>query len=213
MEKNIIRDDDAADAGARDADSGSEASGNGDSRDNTEDSSPISDDEERRLMRTPRFLPVLAVTLAIMFPLLAGGPAEAHHDRLEGLWNLVDEILDACPTGNTIRTVIDMKMFIHDGSMIETPGSPGVGAPPLKRVIPGLGSWQHVGWRQYTASFRFFRYDSTDDTFAGTQTALVHIELAEDGKTLTTATTTDVFDANGALITTRCTTGSGTRVE
>ena len=42
---------------------------------------------------------------------------------------------------------------------------------------------------------------------------MVHIELGEDGKTLTTATTTDIFDANSALITTRCTTGSGTRVE
>jgi hypothetical protein len=45
------------------------------------------------------------------------------------------------------------------------------------------------------------------------QTAVVDIELAEDGKTLTTATTVDIFDANGVLIGTRCTTGSGTRVE
>jgi hypothetical protein len=164
-------------------------------------------------MRMPRFLLVLSVALAVMFPLLTGRPAEAHHDRLEGLWNLVDEILDACPTGNPIRTVIDMKMFLHDGSMIETPGSPGVGAPPLKRGVPGLGAWQHVGGRHYTASFRFFRYNGSDDTFAGTQTAVVHIELGEDGKTLTAATTTDIFDANGVLITTRCTTSAGTRVE
>ena len=164
-------------------------------------------------MRTPRFLLVLAVALAAMFPLLVAAPAAAHHDRLEGLWNLVDEILDACPTGNPIRTVIDLKMFIHDGSMIETPGSPGVGAPPLKRVIPGLGSWQHVGGRHYTASFRFFRYNGNDDSFAGTQTGLVDIELSRDGKTLTTATTTDIFDANGSLITTRCTTGTGTRID
>ena len=164
-------------------------------------------------MHMPRFLLVLAIAMAAMFPLLLAGPAEAHHDRLEGLWSLVDEILDACPTGNVVRTVVDLKMFVHDGSMIEASGTPSVGAPPLKRVIPGLGSWQHVGGRHYTTSFRFFRYNSTDDSFAGTQTAVVNIELSPDGKTLTTATTVNIYDANGVLITTRCTTGSGTRVE
>ena len=38
-------------------------------------------------------------------------------------------------------------------------------------------------------------------------------ELSPDGKTLTTATTVSIYDASGVLITTRCTTGSGTRVE
>ncbi len=52
-----------------------------------------------------------------------------------------------------------------------------------------------------------------DDTFAGTQTALVDLELGEDGKTLTTATTVNIFDASGVLIGTRCTTGSGARLE
>ncbi len=90
------------------------------------------------------------------------------------------------PTGNPVRTVIDLKMFLHGGSMIETPG---VGAPPLQRGTPGLGSWQHVGGRHYTASFRFFRYNGSDDSFAGTQTASVDIELSKDAKTLTTTTT------------------------
>ena len=160
-------------------------------------------------MRTPRFL----LALTAMLPLLVGGTAEAQPDGIEGVWNLVDEILDACPTGNVIRTVIDMKMFLHDGSMIETPGSPGVGAPPLKRGVPGLGSWQHINERNYSAFFQFFRYNSTDDSFVGSQTALVSIELSKDGKSLTTSTTTNIFDASGALITTRCTTGSGTRLE
>lgn len=163
-------------------------------------------------MRTPRFLLLVAMTLAALFPLVPG-PADAHHDSIEGLWSLVDEILDACPTGNPVRNVIDLKMFLHDGNMIETPGTPGVGAPPLQRGVPGLGSWRHVDGRHYTASFRFFRYDGSDDSFAGTQTATVAIELSHDAKTLTTTTTTSIFDANGVLIATRCTTGSGTRAE
>jgi hypothetical protein len=169
--------------------------------------------ERSRTMRTRRFLASLAVPLAATFPLLISSPAFAGPNSIEGLWSLVDEILDACPTGNPVRTVIDMKMFLHDGSMIETPGTPGVGAPPLQRGVPGLGSWQHVGGRHYTASFRFFRYNGSDDSFAGTQTAVVAIELGKDGKTLTGTTTTDIYDANGDLIATRCTTSTGTRVE
>src|SRR5215510_8050252 len=134
-------------------------------------------------MRTPRFL----LALTAMLALLVGGTAEAQQNSIEGLWNLVDEILDACPTGNIVRTVVDMKMFLHDGSMIETPGSPGVGAPPLQRGTPGLGSWKHVGGRHYTAAFQFFRYNGNDDSFAGTQTASVDIELSKDAKTVTTA--------------------------
>jgi hypothetical protein len=131
-----------------------------------------------------------------------------------GLWSLTDEILDSCsPPGNPVRTVIDLKMFLRDGNMIEAPGTPGVGAPPLQRGVPGLGSWQHLGGRQYQASFRFFRYDGSDDTFAGTQTAVVDIELSKDGKSLTGAMTTNIYDAQDHLITTRCTTSTGTRVE
>ena len=63
------------------------------------------------------------------------------------------------------------------------------------------------------ASLRLFRYNANDDSFAGTQTGVIDIELGKDGQTLTTSTTTDIFDANGTLITTRCTTGTGTRVE
>ena len=88
-------------------------------------------------MRTPRFLLLLAVALAALFPLLVPGPADAHHDHIEGLWSLVDEILDACPTGNTVRTVIDLKMFVHDGSMIETPGLPVSGRRPSSGAFPG----------------------------------------------------------------------------
>jgi len=163
-------------------------------------------------MRTRRFIVMLPVVLASLLPLLIGGPASAN-SSIEGLWNLVDVILDACPTGNPVRTVVDMKMFLHDGSMIETPGSPGVGQPPFKRGVPGLGSWRHVSENHYAASFRFFRYNGIDDTFLGTQTASVDIELSKDGDSLTTTTTTDIFDANGNLIATRCTSGTGARVE
>ena len=164
-------------------------------------------------MRTRRSTVRAVVLLAAMLPLLIAQPALAAPGRVEGLWNLVDEILDGCPTGNTIRTVVDMKLFLRDGTMIETSGSPGVGAPPLKRGTPGLGSWKHLGGRRYALTFQFYRYNGSDDSFAGTQIADVDIEVSQDGKSMTTHTTTDIFDANGVLITSRCTVGTGTRVE
>jgi len=92
-------------------------------------------------------------------------------------------------------------------------GLQGVGAPPLQRGTPGLSSWQQVNGRHYTAAFRFFRYNGNDDSFAGTQTASVDIDLSKDGQALTTTTTTNIFDANGHLILTRRTAGAGTRVD
>ncbi|HXJ77355.1 MAG TPA: hypothetical protein VMS64_01620 [Candidatus Methylomirabilis sp.] len=177
-------------------------------------------------MRTRRFPELLALILAAILPLFIAGPVFAESgaqqnwnwplaqpENIVGLWSLVDEILDACPTGNPVRTVIDLKMFLRDGNMIEAPGTPGVGAPPLQRGVPGLGTWKYLGGRHYQAAFRFFRYDGSDDSFAGTQTAVVDIELGKDGQTLTGSTTTNIYDANGVLITTRCTTSTGSRVE
>jgi hypothetical protein len=115
--------------------------------------------ERRPTMRTRRSMVTLPVVLASLLPLLIGGPASANSNSIEGLWHLVDVILDACPTGNPVRTVVDMKMFLHDGSMIETPGSPGVGQPPFKRGVPGLGSWRHVSENHYEAAS-----DSSDTT-------------------------------------------------
>jgi hypothetical protein len=172
-------------------------------------------------MQTRRFTRLPGMTLAVMLTLLVGqAPVFGHDDnrggkadRIEGVWNLEEVILSGCPTGDPVRTVADMNMFIHGGQLIETPGTPGVGAPPLKRGTPGLGTWQHLGKRHYSAVFRFFRFNGADDTFVGTQIGYKDIELSQDGDAFTSTGTTDIFDATGTLITTRCTTGTATRLE
>jgi hypothetical protein len=42
---------------------------------------------------------------------------------------------------------------------------------------------------------------------------IVRLPISQDGRKLTTTTITDIFDANGVLIATRCTDGTRTRVE
>jgi hypothetical protein len=170
-------------------------------------------------MRTRWFSP-FPLALAVLFPLLIGGPVFGHDDndrgkadRIEGVWSLQEVILSGCPTGTPVRTIPDMNMFLHGGKLIETPGTPGVGMPPIQRGSPGLGTWRHVEGRHYTAEFRFFRYNGNDDTFVGTQIANKDIELSKDASAFTSTGTTEIFDATGTLIATRCTTGTATRVD
>jgi hypothetical protein len=168
-------------------------------------------------MRTRQFT-VFPLALAVLFSVLTGGPVFGHDDggkagRIEGVWSLEESILSGCPNGTVVRTVADMNMFIHGGQIIETPGTPGVGAPPLQRGSPGLGTWRHVGGLHYTAAFRFFRYNGDDDSFVGIQTTSKAIQMSKDGNAFTSTGTTDIFDAGGTLITTRCTTGTATRIE
>jgi hypothetical protein len=134
----------------------------------------------------------------------------------------VDETIlsDCSPTGVPVRTLVDMYMFIHGGQLIETPGTPGVGvgSPPLQRGSPGLGTWQHLGERRYSAVFRFFRFTVEQvngvDTFVFSATYIVykHIELDKNGDAFTSTGTTDILDPTGTLIT-HCTTVTATRLE
>jgi hypothetical protein len=172
-------------------------------------------------MQTRRFTRLPGLAFAVLLTLLVGQGLVFGHDddkgtqasRIEGVWDVKEEILSGCPTGDTVRTVADLNMFIRGGQLIETPGTPGVGAPPLKRGTPGLGTWQHLGKRRYSIVFRFFRFNGNDDTFAGTQIAYKDIELSKDGDAFESTGTTDIFDADNTLITTRCTHGTATRLE
>jgi hypothetical protein len=170
-------------------------------------------------MRLLPQIPALALTVSCILllglgPVFGYGDSEgAEANRIEGLWDVKEEILSGCPDGETVRIVPDLNMFIHGGHLIETPGTPGVGAPPLKRGTPGLGTWQRLGKRHYSAVFRFFRFNGDDDSFAGTQIAYKDIELSEDGDAFTSTGTTDIFDADNNFITTRCSKGTAIRLE
>jgi len=164
-------------------------------------------------MLTKRSILTLAWAAASLLPLLVCGPAFGQGNTLDGVWSVKETILSGCPTGDPVRTVPDMNMFMHDGTMIETPAGVGIGAPPLTRLGPGLGTWRHVSNRHFTEHFTFFRYNPTNDTFAGTQVINKDIELSEDGDAFTSTGTADIFDANGNFITTRCTMGTATRTD
>jgi len=132
-------------------------------------------------------------TLALLSSLLIVGPAFAQADRLEGVWLANEVILSGCPTGNVIHTVSDMLLLGRGGALVENSDGVGIGAPPLTRLGPGLGTWAHVAGLHFTQHFTFFRYDPTDDGSAGVQVINKDIELSKDGNSYTSTGTADIF--------------------
>ena len=121
----------------------------------------------------------------------------------EGAWN-VSVTIRQCGTGDPVRTINAMNLFIHDGTLTET-------AANFLRS-PSLGTWRHVGGRRYTATIRFFRYNP-DGSFASRAKVTRMIEFSRDGNTFTSTGTVEDFNAEDALISTSCPTETATRLE
>jgi hypothetical protein len=123
--------------------------------------------------------------------------------RIEGVWDVKVTILE-CDTGNAIRNVRAMNMFIHGGTLTET-------ATNLLRGS-SLGTWHQVGAQNYTAVFRFFRFNP-DGSFAGTTKVTRNIELSRDANEFTATSSVETFDANDNLIATGCARETASRLE
>ncbi len=123
--------------------------------------------------------------------------------RIEGVWDVRVTILQ-CDTGAPIRNVRAMNMFIHGGTLTET-------ATNLLRGS-SLGTWHHVGAQDYTAVFRFFRFNP-DGSFAGTTKVTRSIELSRDANEFTATSSVESFDVNDNLIATGCAKETASRLE
>ena len=123
--------------------------------------------------------------------------------RIEGVWDVRVTILQ-CDTGDTKGNVRAMNMFIHGGTLTET-------ATNLLRGS-SLGTWRQVGAQDYTAVFRFFRFNP-DGSFAGTTKVTRTIELSRDANEFTATSSFETFDANDNLIATGCAKETASRLE
>lgn len=136
---------------------------------------------------------------------LANATSSKKEERIEGVWDSRVTIIN-CQTGNPITTFRAMDVFIRGGSLVDTNAS-----PPTTRG-PGFGRWEHLGGRQYSATFRFFLYN-TDGTFAGVRRVTQTIELGQSSNDHTSTVSIEVFDPNDNLIGTACATATAIRVE
>lgn len=126
--------------------------------------------------------------------------------RIEGVWDVRVTHRD-CQTGDPLPLPPNrvMNMFIRGGTLMETGGRPTARGP-------GLGTWQHLGGRSYSAVFRFFRFN-TDGSFAGSRKVTRTIILSRDANEFTATASDELFDANDNLIQTGCATETATRLE
>ena len=138
-----------------------------------------------------------------------GAPAEVSRKfqrdagRLEGVWE-AQVTRRVCATGEPIGTFRGMTNFIAGGALVGTNSNPN---PPTT-----YGRWQYLGNRHYVAVERFFR-SNPDGSFAGVQRITRNITLARDGFHFTGINTSQVFDVDGKLIASGCTTDITRRVE
>src|SRR2546426_9549174 len=105
-------------------------------------------------MRTLSICMILGLGLAATHTTVSAEPER----RLEGVWN-VSVAVRNCATGDLIRSVRALNLYIHDGSMAETSSNTLRGS--------SVGTWRHLHDDTYTAMFEFFRHNP-DGTFAST---------------------------------------------
>jgi hypothetical protein len=121
--------------------------------------------------------------------------------RLNGLWN-VNVTVRSCETGEVIRNVRALNLFIQDGSMTETSSN--------SQRSNSVGTWRHRRDTTYRSMFEFFRYNP-DGTFATTARVVRTIQLSQDGNRFVSTGTVEDFDAQNINVSIGCSTETATR--
>lgn len=131
---------------------------------------------------------------------------------LEGSWSAQVTVLN-CQSGGAIRTFPRMNTFMQGGTMQEFSAAV---APSLRG--PGHGVWSYLSERrfsnaiQFSYAVQFFRFNA-DGSFAGSVRERRNVEVSRFRNTYNATGTGEIFDANGTLILTTCSTETATRFE
>jgi hypothetical protein len=157
--------------------------------------------QARRKETCMRTLPVCIVVLGLLGSRVFA--ADQHPRHLNGAWN-VSVTIRNCETGEVIRRLRALNLFVHDGSMTETSSNIMRG--------PSVGTWRFVQDDTYTSMFEFFRFNP-DGTFASTARVIRTIELSEDGTRFTSTGTVEDFNAQDVRVSVGCATETAARAQ
>jgi hypothetical protein len=125
-------------------------------------------------------------------------------DPVEGVWDSAVTNVD-CTSGAVQRSFKGVSSFQHGGTLIADNS-----APVPSRGL-GLGVWKLSAGRNYTASFRFMRFNP-DGSLAGTQSVVRTLALAADGSSMTGTITAQQFDTSGSPTLAICGNETSTRL-
>jgi hypothetical protein len=126
--------------------------------------------------------------------------------RLEGTWD-VQVTPRNCQSGEAIRTFASTTTFMSGGTLLDS-----TSGRPQALKTPGHGVWNHIVGDIYRFSFKSFTFDSAGN-FTGWQIVRHEASLDPRAAGFESAGTSEVYNANGNLISTGCSTASGTRFE
>lgn len=160
----------------------------------------------KSLLKTATLLMLPGLIASLLTQACGSGPAQAQQteaiDPIEGVWTAEVTIRD-CSSGTPVRTFRGLQMFGHAGQLTATNNGPTV------MQGPSLGVWQKAtGSGQYTATFRFFRYNA-DGSFAGSQRVTRTLQLS--GDSFTSTISAQVLDPNDQVLQTICGTEASSR--
>jgi hypothetical protein len=124
-----------------------------------------------------------------------------------GAWDQVITFRD-CNTGAALRTRPGLISFMFDGVMQEF----GTGQQIPQNRTDGQGTWSHDTARYYTSVSKAFRFNP-DSSLAGTAKLYRQIELSNDGESFNAVVNSEIYDANGVLVSQGCSTEVGTRLQ
>lgn len=147
----------------------------------------------------------LAISLlAIFTPAWVSG--QAGGGRLEGSWD-VRVTIRHCQTGAEIRSFDSVTTFMFGGTLIDSTS----GIPQSLRT-PGQGIWSHVSGDTYRFSFKTFSFD-TNNNFTGWAKITHEAQLDSNGDQFSSAGTSEMYAANGTLLSTGCSSTTAKRFE
>ena len=148
----------------------------------------------------------LAISLLTMFATQKASSKQGGGGRLDGTWD-VQVTLRNCLTGAEIRTFPELTTFMFGGTMLDS--TSGI---PQGLKTPGQGVWNHVGGNTYRFSFKSLNFNS-GGTFTGWTNVTHDATLNSDSSEYSSVGSAEVYDANGNLIFTGCSTTTATRFE
>ncbi len=137
---------------------------------------------------------------------VSGQGNERRSQSIEGTWRTIVTPVN-CQTGVPVAPAFRGLSSFHKGGTLS-----GVTTTTVT-VTPFFGVWQHgQGFHDYSFAFTNFRFD-TSGVFLGTQTIRLTAALGAFNNEFTATAIGELFDTNGNLIATRCSTVTGTRFE
>jgi hypothetical protein len=149
------------------------------------------------------------IALAVLFLTMSAPVSVSGQNgggRLVGTWD-VQVTIRSCQTDVPVRTFPSLMTYMQGGTMLDS--TSGI---PQALKTPGHGGWSHINGNTYKSIFKSFSFDPVGN-FTGWTILRHEIRLNSGATEGELAGTAEVYNANGVLVLTGCSSATATRLE